>query len=106
MISNLGFVFVVLPCIGAVIAGALLYDWRLAAAAACGALGLLLSAPLLPDVVRLLSSLMSGVAVGALALAVWLLWRPATVLWTRMSVAMLAAFVVHFIHLTYIAGRV
>lgn len=106
MISNMAFVFVVLPCIGAAIAGAVLFDWRLAAAALCGALGLLFVAPLLPEVLRVTGgSLVSGIAVGAATTLVVLFWRPVASFWSRMTIAMMAAFTVHFAHLIYTAGR-
>lgn len=107
MTSNTSFVFVILPCITAVIAGLLLFDWRLAAATACGAIGLLFIAPLMPNAVRLFgSSIISGVAVGSLALVVVLLIRPTTAIWTRMTIAMLAAFSVHYLHLILTVGTV
>lgn len=107
MISDFGFVFVIIPCIAAVIAGAVLYDWRLAAAAACGAFALLFVAPLLPDAARLFgTSFISGVAVGALALVAHLLWRPTVGIWSRMTSAMMAAFAVHFALLVLTVGRV
>ncbi|AGI66394.1 hypothetical protein OAN307_c06670 [Octadecabacter antarcticus 307] len=107
MTSNTSFVFVILPCIAAVTAGLFLFDWRLAAATACGAIGLLFIAPLMPNAVRLFgSSIISGVAVGSLALVVVLLIRPTTAIWTRMTIAMLAAFSVHYLHLILTVGSV
>ena len=107
MTSSVSFVFVVLPCISAVIAGMLLFDWRLAAATACGAIGLLFIAPKMPDAVRVFgSSIMSGVAVGSLALVVVLLIRPTTAKWSRMTIAMLATFGVHYFHLILTVGTV
>lgn len=100
MISDLAFVFVILPCIGAVCAGAVLFDWRLAAAAVCGAVGLLLIGPVFPEALRVMTgSVVSGVAVGALALSVLLYMRQPVSIWTRMTTAMVAAFAVHYAHL-------
>ena len=88
--SGMVFVFVGLPCLGAGLAGWLLRDWRLAAAAAAGSAGLLflLSRLWLPG--------LSGIAVGALALVALLLYRPDADIWTRLLSAVAAAFVVHF----------
>jgi len=103
--SDLVFVFVILPCIGAVIAGAALWDWRLAAAAFFGALGLLFAAPIFPEPLRIMGgSTVSGVAVGALAVAVLLMLRQPVSIWTRMSIAMMTAFAVHYAHL-FTLGR-
>lgn len=107
MISDFSFVFVIIPCIGAILAGAVLFDWRLAAATACGAFGLLFVAPLLPEMARVFgTSFVSGVAVGALALVAHLLWRPTVGIWSRMTSAMMAAFAVHFALLALTVGRV
>ena len=88
--SGMALVFVGLPCLTACIAGWLLKDWRLAAAAAAGAAGLLF----LLD--RLWLPGLSGIAVGALALVPLLLLRPAADVWTRLLTTLAAAFVVHY----------
>jgi len=98
--SDLVFVFVLLPCVGAVVAGAVLWDWRLAAAAFFGALGLLFISPAFPEALRVMGgSVVSGVAVGSLALAILLYLRQPVSVWTRMSTSMIAAFVLHYAHL-------
>ncbi|MDE0968071.1 MAG: hypothetical protein OSA51_01555 [Octadecabacter sp.] len=107
MTSSVSFVFVILPCIAAVITSLLLSDWRLAAAMACGATGLLIITPMMPDAVRLFGlSIISGVLVGSLALVVVLLIRSTTAMWTRMTIAMLATFSVHYFHLILTFGTV
>ena len=88
--SGFAFVFVGLPCLAAALAGALLRDWRLAAAAAAGATGLLFL------VVGPITPWLSGLAVGALALVALLLLRPGAEIWTRLLTAVAAAFTVHY----------
>ncbi|MBU2994315.1 hypothetical protein Q4555_06930 [Octadecabacter sp. 1_MG-2023] len=98
--SGLTTAFVLIPCISASAVAVVLFDWRLAAAAACGALAFLFLAPHLPEVLRIYgSSVMSGVAICALALVALLLWRPSTSTWSRMSAALVATFTVTYGHL-------
>lgn len=100
MISSAGFVFVILPCIGAVIAGAILFDWRLAAAALCGALGVVFALPVLAPVAATFTlPVMAGVALGALATLVALWRRPSLDVWGRMICALLVAFIASFFNL-------
>ena len=97
--------FVLLPCLGAVIAGWGLADWRLAGIAVCAALVVLAVAAFLPVSLRLFGlPLVSGALVGALALIPVLYWRGDVNLWSRMSVAMMAAFAVHMLHLYTVLG--
>ena len=61
--------FVLLPCLGAVIAGWGLADWRLAGIAVCGGLAVLAVAAFLPASLRLFGSpLVRGALVGAVSL--------------------------------------
>ncbi len=99
--------FVLLPCIGAILAGYLLFDWRLAAAAACGAAGLTFLGPLLPTAVRLYAQpAFTGVFVGAVTLVLLLRRRPAISVWSRMTWALGVAFVLHLFGLFFILGRI
>lgn len=98
--SGLTIAFVLIPCIAAVITGAVIYDWRLAAAAFCGALAFLFLAPSLPEAIRVFgSSAVSGIALGSMTLIVLLLWRPTVATWSRMTAAMLVTFAITFGHL-------
>ncbi|MBT8411453.1 MAG: hypothetical protein KJP02_06625 [Octadecabacter sp.] len=100
MISNTAFVFVVLPCIGAVLAGALLFDWRLAAAALCGALAVMFALPALSATAATLAlPVLVGVALGALVVLISLLRRPSLDVWSRMIRALLVAFAASFLNL-------
>ncbi len=106
MIEGLTLPFVLIPSIGGTIAGWLLTDWRLAGAAASGGFALLFVAGLLPEVIRVLSlPLISGVAVGALALAPVLFLRPDAGVWSRMTVGLLAAFIAHYGFLFFSLGQ-
>ena len=97
MISSAAFVFVLLPCIAASLVAMILIDWRLAAAVACGALGLLFLAPALPEAVRVFGGpVMTGVALGALAVVALLVWRPVASMWSRMMVALMVTFALTF----------
>ncbi|MCF2871021.1 hypothetical protein L0664_08080 [Octadecabacter sp. G9-8] len=98
--SGVSVAFVLIPCIAAVITAAVISDWRLAAAAFFGAVGMLFLAPTLPDGVRVFGSpVFSGVAIGAATLVAQLLWRPTVSTWSRMTAAMMVTFAVTFGHL-------
>lgn len=98
--SGLTVAFVLVPCIAASLIAIILIDWRLAAAAAAGAVGFMFLAPNLPELLRIYgSSVMAGVALAALALVALLLWRPTASTWSRMIVALLATFFVTYGHL-------
>lgn len=98
--SDMAFVFVILPCIAAILAGALLFDWRLAVAALCGALGMVLLAPSLPPQFGYVGlPVFAGIALGALAVAVGLWRRPSLDIWARMICALLVAFFATFLNL-------
>ena len=98
--SGLTIAFVLIPCIAAAITGAMISDWRLAAAAFFGALGFLFLAPSLPEAIRVFgSSAVTGIALGSATLIAMLLWRPTTSTWSRMTAAMLVTFAVTFGHL-------
>ena len=97
--------FVLLPCLGGVIAGWALADWRLAGIAVCAALAVLAVAGFLPASLRLFGlPLVSGSLVGAVSMVVLLALRPDVSVWGRMTVAMLAAFAVHMTHLYMVLG--
>lgn len=105
MISSTAFVFVILPCFGAVLAGAVLFDWRLAAAALCGALGLMFALPaLFAPLATLALPLVVGVALGALVVLLSLLRRPTLDLWSRMIRALLTAFAASFLNLLTVSA--
>lgn len=100
MISGVAFAFVLLPCIGACVLGALVSDWRLVAAAACGAFGLVAISPYMSEPVRLISlpGLM-GVVLGASVLGPRLYFRPTSDIWSRMLWAVVPTFVITFLFL-------
>lgn len=105
MISSIAFVFVILPCAGAVLAGALLFDWRLAAAALCGALAMIFALPVLAATVGTIAlPFVAGVALGALAVLVSLWRRPSLDVWSRMIRALLTAFVASFFNLITVSS--
>lgn len=102
MISALGFTFVILPCIGAVVVAALVRDWRLAAAALCGSLALAFIAPFLPAGLGLLGlPLFMGAALGGLSMVIALLRSPDTDLWGRMITALITAFIASYLNLLF-----
>ena len=104
MISGVAFTFVMLPCIGAVGAAALLRDWRLAAAALFGALALAFIAPSLGGYGLLLSPVAIGAALGALVTAISL-WRdPDLDTWGRMLRALILSFAATFLNLLTFAN--
>lgn len=100
--TGLYFPFLFVPSLAATAAGWLLTDWRLAAAAAAGALGVLFLS--LGGSGVFLLPVASGIAVGALTLVVLLLLRPDATLWSRMTWALCAAFAVHFAQLFWIGA--
>jgi len=107
MISSLAFTFVILPCIGAVAIACVLRDWRLAAAALCGALALAFVAPALPPSFGLLGlPVFIGVALGALAMVIALPRRPDMDLWGRMLTALAVAFFASFLNLLLLGNGV
>lgn len=107
MISGLGVTFVLIPCIGAAVMGALLRDWRLVVAAAFGALGVIALGPSLPEAVRLISlPALMGVVIGASFLAPRLWFRPTSDIWSRMLWSMVPTFAITFLFLTLNANGV
>ncbi len=103
---NIAIPFVLLPCLGAVIAGWGLADWRLAGIAVCAALAVLALSAFLPAGLRLFGlPLVSGVLVGAISLIPLLILRPDASVWGRMTLAMLVAFAVHMAHLYWTLGQ-
>lgn len=100
MISSISFAFVLLPCIGACVMAALLWDWRLVAAAAFGALGVLALGSALPEAVRVISlPIMMGVLIGAAVLVPRLATRPSIDVWSRMLWAVVPTFLITFLFL-------
>lgn len=100
MISGLGMTFVLLPCAGATAMAALLWDWRLVAAAAFGALGIIVVGAALPEPVRLISlPVLMGVVIGATMLGPRLWFRPTSDIWSRMLWAIVPTFAVTFLFL-------
>ncbi len=105
MISSLAFTFVILPCIGAVAIAAAVKDWRLAAAALCGALALIFIAPSIGGGLLLFGlPVFAGVALGALALLIGLPRRPDMDIWGRMLTALAVAFFASFLNLLLIGA--
>ncbi len=98
------FAFIVLPCLGAVITGYLLTDWRLAGALASGGLACLLVLPGTGPFTAYVLPPLGGAAVGALALLPVLRFRSDTTVWGRMTVALVAAFAAAYANLIIIAG--
>ena len=100
MISSIGFAFVILPCLGATVMAALLHDWRLVAAAAFGALGLLALSSYMSDPVRLITlPIIMGVVIGATFLVPRLAMRPTSDIWSRMLWAIVPTFIITFLFL-------
>lgn len=100
MISGLTFTFVLLPCIAAVTVAAALRDWRLAAAALFGALGLAFLAPTLGAPIGLITLPIGiGAALGALTMVITLLRDPDCDVWSRMLRAIIVTFIATFAHL-------
>lgn len=100
MISSFGFTFVILPCIGATLMAALLPDWRLVAAAAFGALGVVALGASLPAALRLISlPIMMGIVIGATILGPRLWFRPSSDIWSRMLWAIVPTFLITFLFL-------
>lgn len=98
--SGLTVAYVLIPCIGAVLLGAVIRDWRLAAAAACGALGLLVLRDALPETLRVFGPpVLVGVALGAIALVPYLVKRPTADVWGRMIAALIPTFLLSFLFL-------
>ncbi|MEL6643130.1 MAG: hypothetical protein AAFQ79_04285 [Pseudomonadota bacterium] len=84
--------YVILPGAGAVATAWAIADWRLAGAAAAGAMGLLFLVPALGLSLLIFAlPVIAGVAVGGLVLLPLLLWRPDMTVWTRMTTALAAA---------------
>ena len=106
MISSVAFTFVILPCMAAVTVAAVVRDWRLAAAALSGALGLAFIAPMFGAPGLILLPIAVGAALGALVTAISLYRRDDVDLWTRMLRALLVAFVASFLNLITFAGGV
>ena len=100
MISGLGVSFVLIPCIGASVMAALLWDWRLVAAAAFGALGVIALGPYMSDPVRLITlPILMGVVLGATILGPRLFMRPSSDIWSRMLWAIVPTFLITFLFL-------
>ena len=98
--NGLTIVFVLMPCLGAVIMAAALRDWRLVVAAAFGALGVTALGPALPEAVRLISlPMLMGVVIGATVLAPRLYYRPTSDVWSRMLWALVPTFLITFLFL-------
>jgi hypothetical protein len=104
MISGVAFTFVLLPCIAAVAAAAILRDWRLAAAVLFGGLALAFIAPVLGGYGLLVLPVAVGVALGALVTAISL-WRdPDVDMWARMLRALIVSFAASFLNLITFAN--
>ena len=98
--SGLTIAFVLMPCIGAVILGALCRDWRLVVAAAFGALGVIALGQYLPEAVRVISlPVLMGVVLGATILTPRLFYRPTSDIWSRMLWALVPTFFITFLFL-------
>lgn len=106
MISGLAFTFVLLPCMAAVAVAAVVRDWRLAAAALCGGLGVAFLAPTLGAPIGLIAMPIGiGAALGALVMVITLLRDPDCDIWSRMLRAIITAFIASFAHLlTFTSG--
>ena len=100
--NDLALRFVILPCAAACIIAALVFDWRLGAAAFFGALGLLFARASLPVGISYLSvPVFLGVALGAAAATVALLLRPSLDVWGRLIAALVFTAAISFAHLLY-----
>jgi len=98
--NGIGLAFVILPCLGATIMAALLWDWRLVAAAAFGALGILALGPYMPEAIRVISlPIVMGVIIGSIFLVPRLATRPTSDIWSRMLWAIVPTFLITFLFL-------
>ncbi|SMX43700.1 hypothetical protein [Octadecabacter ascidiaceicola] len=98
--NGLGLGFVIMPCIGATIMAALLWDWRLVVAAAFGGLGIIALGEYLPEALRVISlPIVVGVVIGAVSLTPRLFTRPSIDIWSRMLWALVPTFVISFLFL-------
>ena len=104
--GGLTFAFIILPCIGATVAGWRLHDWRLAGASAAGTLALIVLLYLLrlPFAVFALPVLV-GLTLGALAVIPLLLYRPSASVWSRMMVAPGATFALSLVNIAILVER-
>ena len=99
------FAFIALPAFGALIAGYLLTDWRLAGAVAAGGFGLLLVLPgSAPNFATFALPVLLGAAAGALVLLPYLRFVPDGTVWGRMTIAIVAALVASVANISILAG--
>ena len=99
--NGLGFAFLVLPSIAAVAVGWAVRHWALAAAVIAGGLGWLFLVPSLPGGARFITPFFTGAAVAGLVLLPALIWRPGISVWSRMTLALGAAFAAHLVFLQH-----
>lgn len=94
--SALAATFLFLPSAVAVLVAWLVSDWRMGGLVAATGMAVLivLLAVRLPYVVFLMPVL-SGAVVGGITSLSILRWRPESVVWTRMTFALIVAFVAH-----------
>ncbi len=93
--------FLILPSIGGTLAGCIAIDWRLAAALITGSLALLfLPAGIGGAMTTVARPVASGIAIGAVAVLPTLFRDSPPAVWTRMSIGLGAAFLVHLLHLS------
>ena len=105
--SGLPVTFVLLPSIAAVICAWAVRHWALGAALFFGAVGLLFLASNVPlGDLRFGMPFFTGAGVAGLVLAIGLLIRPGMSLWSRLSLALLAAFAVHYAYLHFALSQV
>ena len=98
--NGLGLGFVVMPCLGATIMAALLWDWRLVTAAAFGGLGVLALGEYMPEALRVISlPIVMGIVIGAVFLVPRLATRPSIDIWSRMLWALVPTFLITFLFL-------
>lgn len=95
--------FVILPCLAACVTAAIVRDWRLAAAALFGALGVIISRGALPVGAGTFAlPVLFGIVLGAAGVVAALLWRPTLDVWGRMLAALGLTFIVSVGHLLII----
>ena len=99
--------YLIMPVMAAVVAAWAASHWTLAGAVATGALGtMFVWWEYETGALRVFLPLLTGAVVAGLALLPMLVVRPGVSVWTRMTVAMVITFLVHFLFIQYaIASR-
>ena len=95
------FVFILLPCLGALLVAWGIRHWALAAAAFFGCIAGLYAVQLDGGNTRLVAPYLNCGALAAMLVFMMLRIRPELSLWTKMSVTLAVTFATHFAFLHY-----